>query len=352
MRFSCHSACDARDVGDRQRVPRVMVRAVFFALSISVFILPLAAQDVERQERELLGAGSVITVKIHDASGGTLSSDAVVKLFRGVYPSGQRETSSGVAEFVVTNLGEFTVVVSAPGYAESQKDVTVNITGRAQVDVYLRRNSPAGTVENVPGRPVLTPKAKEDLNKGLHALKADKLHEAEKYIAEALRLAPANPDVLYLQGVLELRKRDWQQAQTVLEKATQIDPSSSAAFAALGMALCNAGKYDAAVSPLEKSLQLDPTGTWQTRWALARSYYQRHQFDEALKLSQQALTQSSGNEPQVTLLLAQSFTAVGRYEDAAHTLREFLKDHGDGPESTTAHRWLDQLAASGKIHAN
>jgi len=352
MRFSCHSAWDPCGLRARECVQRVVVAALFFALSISVFILPLAAQDVERQEREFLGSGSVITVKIHDASGGSLSSFAVVKLFRGVYPSGQRETSNGVAEFVVTNLGEFTVVVSAPGYAESQKDVTVNITGRAQVDVYLRRSSPEGTVENVPGRPLLTPKAKEALNNGLRALKADKLHEAEKYIAEALRLAPGNPDVLYLQGVLELRKRDWQQAQTALEKATQVDPGSSAAFAALGMALCNAGKYDAAVSPLEKSLQLDPTGTWQTRWALAKSYYHRRQFDDALKLSQQALTQCSGDEPQVTLLLAQSFTAVGRYEDAAHTLREFLKDHGDRPESATAHRWLEQLAASGKIHGN
>jgi len=47
--------------------------------------------------------------------------------------------------------------------------------------------------------------------------------------------------------------------------------------------------------------------------------------------------------------LAQSLTAVGRYEDAAQTLREFLRDHADRPETATARRWLEQLATNGKI---
>ena len=39
-------------------------------------------QDVGSQEREYLGNGSVITVVVHDATGGLFSSSAVVKLFR------------------------------------------------------------------------------------------------------------------------------------------------------------------------------------------------------------------------------------------------------------------------------
>ena len=75
----------------------------------------LSAQDVGSQEKEFMGNGSVITVTVHDASGTPLSSPATVKLFRGVVPSGQRDASRGVAEFVVIGLGEFTVVVAAPG---------------------------------------------------------------------------------------------------------------------------------------------------------------------------------------------------------------------------------------------
>jgi hypothetical protein len=118
------------------------------------------------------------------------------------------------------------------------------------------------------------------------------------------------------------------------------------------MALCDQGKCDAAIEPLKKSLELDPAGTWETRWTLAKAYYQGAQYDEALKMSQEALTSSNGKEPEISLLVAQSLTAVGRYEDAAKLLREFLRDHSDRREAATARRWLERLTASAKIQSN
>ena len=350
MRYSRHRGRDPGQARARKSVARFI--AFLSTVLGSAFAFALAAQDVGSQQNQFFGTGSVITVRLHDASGQSFSASAVVKLFHGVFPSGQKGASHGVAEFVVTSLGEFTVVVSAAGYDEAQKDVSVGSNGRTEVDVYLRPTSPSGTILTVPGRPVLAPKAKEALDKGLRALKENKLGEAEKYVGEALRLAPGNPDVLYVQGVLSLKKRNWEQARTALEKATQMDPSSARAFAALGMAFCDEGNYDRAIPALEKSMRLDPASTWETRWALAKSYYHRQQYEEALRMSQEALAQSNGNEPEIALLLAQSLTAVGRYEDAAQTLREFLRDHGDRAESATARRWLEQLSASGKIRPN
>ena len=260
------------------------------------------------------------------------------------------ETSRGSAMLVVNNLGEFTLVVEAPGYQSVQKDLSVQVTGRLQVDVYLRRIPNGGTVEGVPGRPLLAPKAKEAMEKGLLALNTDKLGEAEKYLGQAMRLAPSHPDVLYVQGVVWLKERKWTQAQDALEKATQIDPGHARAFAALGMALCDQGKCDAAIEPLQKSLQLDPAGSWETRWTLAKAYYQHAQYEDALKMSQEALSASSGKAPEIALLVAQSLTAVARYEEAAQLLRDFLRDHPDRREAATAHRWLDRLTATAKIH--
>lgn len=336
----------------RKGAASLLARACLCALPYLAFVSFLAAQDVGSEEKEFFGSGSVITVKVHDASGGAAPSSAVVKLLRGGLPSGQRDTSRGVAEFVVNRLGEFTVIVSAPGYTEARKDVSVPVTGRTLVDVYLRPTSPAGSVTGIPGKPLLTPKAKEALDQGFLALKENRIGEAEKYVGEAMRLAPGNPDVLYVQGLVSLKQHNWGQAQTVLEKATQLDPSSARAFAALGMALCNAGKYDAAITTLEKSLQLDPAGTWQTRWAFAKSYYHGQRYDEALKLSQEALTQSHGGAPEIALLVAQSQTALGQYEAAADTLRGFLRDHADRTEAALARHWLEQLAANGKIRTN
>ena len=316
-----------------------------------LFAFPCSAQDTGPAAGDLYGRGVTISVVVHDPSGEPISSVAVVKLLRGTIPSGQAETTRGRAELLVYDLGEFTVVVQAPGYASVQQELSIHAAGKAEVDVYLHALSANPT--GVPGRPLLAPKAKKAVDEGLQALGADNLAEAQKHASEAMRLAPGHPDVLYLQGVVFLKQRDWPRAQEVLEKAIQVDPSHANAFAALGMALCDQGKYEAAVAPLEKALQLSPAPlSWDTRWALAKTYYQQARYDQALQMSQAALSSSNGKAPEIELLVAQSLTAVGRYEDAARALREFLRDHADRREAATARRWLDRLAASGKIHAN
>lgn len=303
---------------------------------------------------EFRGNGAEITVTVKDASGQPISTTAMVKILRdGNMPSGQSATSRGQAIFVVNALGEYTVDVKAPGYEEVRKDVSLTSNSRFEVEVLVRPTPAAGTTLGVPGRPVLTPKAKEAVGKALQALSDDKLAEADRYLDQATQLAPGHPDVLYAQGVLRLKQHNWAQAQEVLEKATQVDPDDAPAFAALGMALCDQGKYDAAIPPLKKSLELNAAGgAWQTRWTLAKALYQHGEYGDALKMSSNALTESNGKAPEIGLLVAQSLTAVGRYEEAARMLRDFIKDHQDRPEAATARRWLDKLTTSGKIRAN
>ena len=309
---------------------------------------PTFAQEAGSTETEMFGKGVALTVVVHDASGEPISSAAIVKVLRGTMPAGQAQTSRGQAELVVNHIGEFTVIVEAAGYPKTEKQLFVNANGHLQVDVYLPRNT-SGADVSFPGHALLAPKAKKALEQAAQALSDDKLSEANKHVNEAVRLAPGNPDVLYVQGVLLLKQRQWSKAQEVLEKAAQLDPSHAQTLAALGMALCDQGKYDAAVAPLEKALQLNPSGSWDTRWALAKTYYQQGHYDEALQMSEVALSASNGKAPEIQLLVAQSLTAVGRYEDAAQALRDFLEEHGERREAATARRWLDRLAASEKI---
>lgn len=331
-------------------------------LSLVRFLLPMLpcallspfvvhCQDSGAEGTVLRGDKAEISVTVRDSSGEPISSPANVKINRGGMQIDQQPTAHGRAFFIVRTLGDFTVTVEANGYQMIQKDISVPVAVRAEVEVVMRRESASGDTSGVPGRPLLAPKAKEAYEKGLQALSEDKLDEAEKYVGEAMKLAPGHPDVLYVQGVLYLRRRNWTQAQSTLEKATEIDPNHARAFAALGMAFSNQGKYDAAIPPLEKSLQME-AGAWETHWALAKAYYHHRQFEEALKSSQQALSDSKGKAPEIELLVAQSLTAVGRYEDSAQELREFLKSHSDRPEAATARRYLERLAADGKIRRN
>lgn len=327
--------------------------ARFFALFVGGLILPFVvfSQDNGTAEKETFGNGVSISVTVHDDSGAPIPSAATVKLLRGTVPVAQTQTSRGKAVLIVNKLGEFTLVVDAPGFREAQKDLSIGATGSAQADIFLQRT---GGLEKTAGsKPILAPKAKEALDKGLAALSADKTGEAQKQIALAMKLAPGNPDVLYAQGALFIKSGKWSEAQSVLEKATQIDPSHARAFAALGMALCDQGKYDAAIAPLEKSLQLDgaesSSKSWEAQWALAKARYERGEYPEAAKLSQAALAGANGKEPKIALLTAQTLTAIGEYDEAARVLNQFLKTNGDRKEAVTARRWLENLTKDGKI---
>ena len=321
-------------------------------------------QDSGSKATEFFGNGAEINVIVHDGTGNPISSTAMVRLYRdGNIPSGEGATSHGRVRFVVTSLGEFTVVVEPAGQATLQKDVSVRSPGETQVDMFLRPaansmsgasgygtptaagpspGSSAGTGAKI----VLAPKAQEAFDKGLRALSAEKMRDAEKYVGEAARLAPGHPDVLYAQGVLYLKEKNWSEAQAALEKATQIDPGHARAFAALGMALTDQRKFEEAIAPLEKSVGLDgATPNWETEFVLARAYYESARYPESLTMSRKALADAKGRAPEISLLVAQALTGDGQYAEAEETLKTFLREHGDRPEAAKARRWVEKLEA-------
>lgn len=322
-------------------------------LLVAIFLLSIPsslAQDSGSDGTTLRADRPALSVTVRDDGGAPISSAGTVKLYRDTTLFDETGLSHGRAFFASLPFGSYTLVVEATGYKSAQKDLNVSVAMRYEIDANLQRE---GTIDaaNLPTKPLLAPKAKEALDKSVKALGKSKFSEAEKYVTEALQLAPGHPDVLYVQGVLLLDEKHWADAQNVLEKASQIDPTNALALSRLGMALVDEGKYEQAIAPAEKSLKIDATA-WEPQWVLGESYYHLQQYDQALKASQLAWTQSNRKEPRIELLLAKSLTAVGKYEDAAESLRDFLKHYGDRPEAPTAQRWLDGLAKNGKIHTN
>jgi cytochrome c-type biogenesis protein CcmH/NrfG len=260
---------------------------------------------------------------------------------------GQTPTSKGHASFIL-NTGDYTIAAEATGYKPAQKEISLTVAVPSVEEIFLTRDSSAGDTVGVPGKPILAPKAKESFDKALKELNDNKLDQAEKHLDEAAKLAPNHPDVLYLQGVVYLRKNSFAKAQASLETAAQLDPNNSRTLSALGMAYVDQNKYGQAVPVLEHSLQLE-ANSWDAQWTLARAYYHQQNYDGALKEAQEALKGSHGAAPDIELLVAQSLTAVGRYEEAAETLRSFLKNYPNDASADKARRWLDRLAADGKI---
>jgi Tfp pilus assembly protein PilF len=324
--------------------------AVFpVSVNLCVFPSPARCQDSGDQGTMVRGDRAEISVTVRDTSGALITSPASVKLYKNGTPNDQSQTSHGRAFFIARGLGDFTILVDATGYKSAQKDISVMVAGKVELDIYLQRLL-ASNESTGAGRPILAPEAQKALTKGTQALRDGKLGEAEKELAKASKLAPAHPNVLYMQGMLYLRQSNSEKAESALQKADQVEPNQARVLSGLGMALCNQKKYEQAVSVLEKAVRLDPAASWETDWALAKAYYFREQFDQALQFAEQAHTASHGTSPQAELLLAQCLTAKERYEDSATVLREFLKANSQTPEAVTARRWLDNLAADGKIH--
>ncbi len=307
-------------------------------------------QDSGDQGTMVRGDRAEISITVKDTSGAIINTPCSVKLYKNGMPSDQTSTSHGRAFFIPAGLGDFTITVEAAGYKSAQKDISLPMAGKMELDINLQRELAANESTGVPGKPILAPDAQKALTKATQALREGKLDEAEKALAKAASLAPSNPDVLYIQGMLYLRQSHWEKAETVLEKADQVEPNQPQILSGLGMALCNQKKYEKAIPVLEKSVQLQPNASWETDWALAKAYYSHEQYDLALKLAEQAHTASQGTSPQTELLLAQCLTAAGRYDDAANVLRDFLLGNKQGPDAATARDWLNRLSADGKIH--
>jgi len=330
-------------------------RRIVLPLLFSVLLtaIPARCQDGVTEQKAIGGNNATIVVNVRNTSGDPLPVAAVVKLYRnGSIPNGQTTSSQGRAIFMPQNLGDFLVVVEASGYKPGRANVDVPIPVKVEVDVYLQPENDANSTANgAPGAPVLAPKAQKEVDLGLKALQENKLDDAQKHLNAAAALAPSYPDVLYLIGVLAIRRNDLPRAREVLTKATQIDPKHARALAALGTVLSNQSNYEEAISPLEKALEVNPH-SWETRWTLAKACYYQRQYDRALKESQSALAAAEGRAPEIELLVAQSLTSVGRYEDSAQTLRTFVQNHPDHPQAAVAQRWLDRLKQAGKIKSD
>ena len=305
------------------------------------------SQDRSSDIGGLRGNRAQVSITIKEGSSQLIGPLVTIKLYHQGALANQMSTTKGRVVFLLNSLGDFTITADAMGYRSAQQEISVPVAVEAEEEITLQRDSSPEAVGGS-ARPLLAPKAKEAFDKGLQALGENKLDEAEKHLGDAATLAPNHPDVLYLQGVILLRRGQAAQAQTVLEKTTQIDPQNARAFTALGMAFINENKYDLAMAPLKQSIQLDPAN-WETHWTLARALYRQENFDASLLEAQQALNQSRGAEPAIELLVAQSQTAVGKFEESAETLRTFLRTHPNDKGAATARRWLDRLIADGKI---
>ncbi len=303
-----------------QDVPRLLTR-----LPILILIAVVSVQA----QRPGGGTSATVVVRVEAPDGGPFDGSADVSLTANGEGGAQHEMTrdQGQAEFNGVSEGNYYVTVTAPGYknGEGQVEVGQQMGGAYTTWIRLEPETVATNTGSASGGPVLAPKARKDLERGVEALRALKFDEAQKQFQTAYKLAPGNPDVNFFLGYVFLQKKILPDAETYLERATSLDPHYTDAFVALGQLKLQQADPSSAASTLQKALSIDE-GNWLAHWTLASVDLKQSKYDDARTEAEAAVQYGKGAANGAEIIIGEAWAASGDTDKAIEALNSFLRD--------------------------
>ena len=325
-------------------------------LLLSVYLLcfscdPLCAQKRDTVPRPPLGAppgtqtnpvSVTLIVNLRDSEGTPLDVPGIVNLQDNA--QGARRTATtrdaSAAVFDGVTQGEYDAEAIAAGYQTTREHITVNSFGsNMQAYICLLRQSEAKPVARKPGRPVMAPKLKAEVNKGLEALNQRQFEQARAHFATAAAMAPGNPDVIYLLGIAEQALNHLDAARQDFEKTVSLDPGNERVLLALGELQLRSGETELAINTLEKTYR-DNGADWRGQLLLAAAYAMAVRFADAETRAEHALSLAQGTSAEPLLLLGQIQLTQRKMQQARATLGKVENDFPNSPAAQRAKQFL------------
>ena len=208
-----------------------------------------------RRHRALLArVRDLVRTGVRDARGLPLEFPAFVHLHSvvGSYDVKSATGEGAAASFQNVAPGDYEVEVRATGYQSKTEPVTVvSFGGDFSVYIYLQNEASSPTANLPPGRVVMSPKLQNEIEKGLAAARKKEYAVARAHFLKASKMAPGNPDVLYLLGTSELGLRDLDAARLSFNSALNIEPSNQRVLLALAEIDLETGDTSSAIVVLE-----------------------------------------------------------------------------------------------------
>ena len=311
----------------RRRIPMFL-----FELLLLWLILPShgleAAQRTGTQAPSApgLSEGARLTVCVRDENGSSFSGLAIVTLQHLTSQTlSTGTTTGGRAIFDELGPGEYTAAVDAPGYVPASQRVNITLPNQQeQVIVTLKRDDDSLMVSAPAGPPLLSPKLQKELSRAVEALHANNFDTAQKHLDAAYRLAPSNPEVNYLRGLLADRQGNLASAQASWEKTIGLDPKHNLALLGLAAILARRADFPGDKGYLERVLQSDPN-SWHAHHLLSVICVRQRDYQEAITHAERSLDLGKSLANSVRLTLAEALMAQDQRERAAATLQTFLK---------------------------
>ena len=319
--------------GNRHFLSRILFLFCLLGIFLCPGIAPAQAPTIGG-----VGASGQIEVRVKDSDGSPMRLQSKVTVHSASMLTNVTTYTTDAARALFTGLpaGDYVVEVSAPGYRTAEVQAIIAEDGQIEnVEVMMMPELGRAEMAGAPGPPVLAPKALKETEKGLQALQAGKLEEAETHLKRALQLAPGFPDVNYLMGVLWIQRHDAAQARGYLKKAVELAPKHAPALLALGEAEYLQKDYAHALESLEQSINIKPT-SWRAHWLAGVASYQLEDYKKAREHARDALLIGQEKAVSARLLLGEAQVALGEREAALATLEQFLREQPNAPQAATA----------------
>ncbi len=310
------------------------------ALLLGLFVGPLA------HPAPLPAADGVVSVQCADESGINLGQ---VKLELVRSPGAMVETiltdSTGRAEFRHVTGGNYLVRATKDGFAPAQIEVNVrpnqaSFPVRIQMRAEGKPNDPRARISvrelSIPG------KAHDEFLKGVEFLKGkNDPQRSIEHFQKAIHDFPDYYEACFLLGMAQAATNSSDEAIASLRKAIELKASFLEPYYPLGVLLETRKDYDEAERVLQAAFEQDPKG-WRWPFEMARCLASTKQWKQALEYGQKA--HALPDVPtKVHLLLADLYSNTGDPVKAVAELEEFKKLDPQSPYIPRVEQALPQL---------
>ncbi len=208
------------------------------------------------------------------------------------------------------------IEVSSSGYRTTTEHASVIPSLTAfNVYVYISPESASGAPNVAPTRTIMTPHLQSEIDKGLDKMRHQQFDAARTHFDKAAKMAPGNPDVQYLLGMLEYYQQHFDLARTRLETAVAIFPSHERALVTLGEIQLRSGQASLAAQTLEKAYLVNGAD-WHTHYLLAFAYAEQKEFEKRKRTPNGAAELGKERGVQARVLLGRILAAENKIPEA------------------------------------
>lgn len=190
-------------------------------------------------------------------------------------------------------------------------------------------------------RLIVPRKAKRLYVKALEAWTKQAAAEAQRRLDQALRIDPNFPEALSLYGAIKAERQEWKLAEQHLQAAIQCDPSYSPAYIALAEVYNRQKRFDDAQKVSDQALSAG-ADSWILSYEIARALIGKEQYQSALTVAETSL-RSKEDASLLHVAKAHAFLGLGKYPEAATELRAYLRDQPSAEGSQDARNLLQRL---------